>query len=80
MAVGIKYAPNETGVEKRAGAYAAARTVYKHFEENRGTCLCRYLIKYDLSNPEEAARAREEEAFEEVCRTFVRSAIESFLD
>jgi C_GCAxxG_C_C family probable redox protein len=80
MAVGIKYGTNETGVEKRAKAYAHAQTLYKQFEKQHGTVLCRDLIKYDLSNPEEAAKARQEKVFEKVCANFIKAAIENFLE
>ena len=80
MAVGIKYAPNETGVEKRAKAYATAQTLYKQFEKQHGTVLCRDLIKYDLSIPEMAAKARQERVFEKVCANLIKTAIENFLE
>jgi C_GCAxxG_C_C family probable redox protein len=79
MAVGIKYAPNETGAEKRAEAYANASALYRQFEKQHGTVFCRNLIKYDLSNPQEAAKARQKKAFEKVCNKLIKSAIENFL-
>lgn len=79
MAVGIKYAPNETGIEKRAQAYANAKALYKQFENQHCSVLCRDLIKYDLSNPEEAAKARQEKAFEKVCHKLIKAAVENFL-
>lgn len=51
MAIGIKDAPNQTGVEKRAKAYANAKELFNLFEKQNGTTSCRDLIKYDLSNP-----------------------------
>lgn len=79
MAVGIKYAPNETGAEKRAKAYANSRALYQQFEKQHGTVFCRNLIKYDLSNPQELAKARQEKAFEKVCYKLIRSAVENFV-
>ncbi len=63
MAVGIKYGSNEAGAEKQAKAYAYAQKLYRQFEKQHGTVCCRDLIKYDLSNPEEAAKARQEKVF-----------------
>ena len=37
MVVGIKYASNEAAVEKRADAYANAKTLLQQFEEQQGT-------------------------------------------
>jgi C_GCAxxG_C_C family probable redox protein len=78
MAVGIKYAPNEAGAEKRAKAYANAKALYQQFEKRHGTVFCRNLIKYDLSNPQELAKARQEKAFEKVCSKLIKSAVEDF--
>jgi C_GCAxxG_C_C family probable redox protein len=60
MAVGIKFGSDEAGAEKQAMAYAYPTKLYKQFEKQYGTVYCRDLIKYDLSNPEEAAKARQE--------------------
>jgi hypothetical protein len=49
MAVGIKYRSNDTGEEKKRQACA----LYQQFEKQKGTVLCRKLIKYDLSKPEQ---------------------------
>jgi hypothetical protein len=67
-------------MEKRAEAYAKAKKLFKQFEKQNGTVLCRDLIKYDLSNPEEAAKARQEKVFEKVCVKLIKSAIENFLE
>jgi C_GCAxxG_C_C family probable redox protein len=80
MAVGIKYGSNDTGVEKRAKVYANAKMLYKQFEKQHGTVFCRDLIKLDLSNPEEAAKARQENVFEKVCGNLIKAAIENFLE
>lgn len=80
MAVGIKYAPNEAGAEKRAQTYLNARALYRKFEAQHGTVFCRDLIKYDLSNPQEAAKARQEGASEKVCAKLVKSAIDNFFE
>ncbi len=78
MAVGIKYASNETGVEKRAKAYAYAKTLLEKFEEQHGTTFCRDLIKYDLSNPEEAAKFRQEGIPQKVCAKLIKASIENY--
>lgn len=80
MAVGIKYAPNEAGAEKRAQTYLNARALYRKFEAQHGTVFCRDLIKYDLANPQEAAKARQEGASEKVCAKLVKSAIDNFFE
>jgi len=76
MAIGTKYGTNEPSLEKRLEAYALARTVYKQFNERHGSVLCRELIGYDLSNPQELEKARNVKVFEEKCTNFIRTAIE----
>jgi C_GCAxxG_C_C family probable redox protein len=80
MAVGIKDAPNEPGMEKRAKAYADAKALFQKFQEQNGTVLCKDLIKLDLSNPAEAAKAREEGTFRKVCDNLIRTAVKNFLE
>ena len=80
MAVGIKYGSNEKGEEKNMKAYAKANTLYRLFEQQHGTVLCRELIKYDLSNPEELDKARQEGVFDRICTNLVRTAVENYLE
>ena len=79
MAVGIKNAPNEPGIEKRAQTYAHAKALYRQFEKEQGTVFCRDLIKYDLSNTEQAAKFRQEKVQEKVCYKLIKAAVENFL-
>lgn len=76
MAVGIKHGTNEPSPGKRSKTYGLAEMVYKEFEKRHGNVLCRELIGYNLSNPEELEMARRANVFEEKCRDFVRTAVE----
>jgi C_GCAxxG_C_C family probable redox protein len=80
MAIGIKHGSNDPGEEKNLIAYAKANTLYRKFEKKHGTVLCRELIKYDLTDPEQIAKARQEGVFEKICVNFVKSAIEDYLE
>jgi C_GCAxxG_C_C family probable redox protein len=79
MAVGIKYGTNEPGVEKRTTAYANTQALFKQFEKQHGSVMCRTLFKYDLSDPQQATKARQEGAFEKVCTDLIKSVIENYL-
>jgi C_GCAxxG_C_C family probable redox protein len=79
MAVGIKYGTDEPGVEKRAKAYANAQALYKQFQKQHGSVMCIDLFKYDLSNPEQATKARQDNAFEKVCSGLIKSVIQNFV-
>ena len=80
MAVGIKFGTNERGVQKRALAYENSCRLYKQFEKQYSSVMCRDLINCDLSNPEEQARARREKIFETKCSCFVKTAVQNFLN
>ncbi len=79
LAVGIKYGSNEIGEENNVAAYTMANTLYKMFEEQHGTVLCRNLVKYDLTKPEQVAKARQERVFETHCINYVKTAVENYL-
>jgi hypothetical protein len=80
MAGGIKFGSNEAAAEKQSKANANANKLYRQFERQHGTVYCRDLIKYDLSNPEEAAKARQEKVFEKVCINLIKASITSFVE
>jgi len=76
MSIGIRYGSNEPSPEKRVKAYELARLVYKEFEKRQGNVLCRELIGYDLSDPEELEKARKANVFQDKCTNFIRTAVE----
>ena len=80
MALGIKYGTNEPSLEKRLKAYELAQKFYKRFEKQHGSVLCRELIRYDLSVPEELEKARRARIFEEKCVNFVKEAVETLIE
>jgi C_GCAxxG_C_C family probable redox protein len=79
LAVGIKYGTNEAALEKRLQAYQNAKALYSQFEKQHGSVLCRDLYGYDLWDPEQAAKARQENIREKVCVPLIKSAVAAFL-
>jgi len=75
MSIGIKYGTNEPSAEKRQKCYDLAKKLYKQFEQQYGSVLCRELIGYDLSNPEGLKSARKTKVFEEKCSGFIRAVV-----
>ena len=80
MAVGVKYGSNESGEANNVKAYTKSLRLFKQFEKQHGSAICRELIKYDLTKPEDLDKARTEGVFEKRCVKFVASAIENFLE
>jgi len=80
MAVGAKYGTNEPSVEKRLKAYELTQKLYRQFESQHGSVLCRELIGYDLLDPRELDKARKAKVFEEKCADFVRKTVETLIE
>jgi C_GCAxxG_C_C family probable redox protein len=80
MALGIKYGTNEPSLEKRLKVYKLAQKFFKRFEKHHGSVLCRELIGYDLSVPEELEKARRARILEEKCVNFLKEAVETLIE
>ena len=80
MALGIKYGTNEPSLEKRLKVYKLAQKFLERFEKHHGSVMCRELIRYDFSVPEELEKARKARIFEEKCVNFVRKAVETLIE
>ena len=76
IAIGLKYGTNKPLVEEREKAYSLALEFYNRFKKNCGSVLCRDLIGYDLTDPEEFKKARNSNVFNEKCIHFIENAIE----
>lgn len=80
MAIGAKYGTNEPSPEKRLKTYELANELYKKFEKQHGSVLCRELIEYNLSNPKELKKAQQSKVFEKKCTNFVRTVVETLIE
>jgi C_GCAxxG_C_C family probable redox protein len=79
MAISLRYGTNEPSLAARLDSYDRARNLCQQFQARHGSVLCRELIGYDLSNPEELEKAREANVTEEKCEKYVRYVIEILL-
>ena len=80
MAISIKCGTNEPLMKKRLKAYKTAQKFYQEFEAKNGSVLCKELIGFDLSVPEQRDKAVKTNAFEEKCTVFVTKACEILLE
>jgi C_GCAxxG_C_C family probable redox protein len=80
MALSVRFGTNEPSSEKRKKAYELACAFYKTFEKQNGSVLCRELIGYDLSDPQELEKAQDAKVFEEKCSVYVRKTVELLLE
>ena len=81
MALGLQ--TGSASLEAKNEAYKIPEEFVNRFEEQYGTILCRQLIEYDLSKPDELQAARENGVFKSKCPEIVKEAAElvsEFLD
>jgi C_GCAxxG_C_C family probable redox protein len=81
MVIGLQ-AGNIDAQDKTARdkAYSLAEQFMQSFEARHGSILCRGLLGYTLSNPEEYQLAREQGLFENLCPRFVRDSADILAD
>lgn len=77
MVLGLKYGHFESeNNEQKSRAYAIASEYTKRFRELNGSIVCRDLLGYDLTKPEDSACIREKNLFRTICPEMIRSAVE----
>lgn len=77
MVLGLKYGHYQSdNTEQKSRAYAIAVEYTKRFKELNGSIVCRDLLGYDLTNPEEAACIKERNLFGDICPKMIQSAVE----
>ena len=80
MALSMRYGTNEPSAEKRLQTYELSRKFFEQFEKRNNGVLCRDLIGYTLSNPDEQKKAREENVFQKKCVRYVENAVAILLE
>ena len=77
MVLGLKYGHFESeNNEQKSRAYAIATEYTNRFKELNGSIVCRDLLGYDLTKPEDSACIKEKNLFRTVCPEMIRSAVE----
>ena len=77
MVIGLKYGKTKAGDEgAREKTYESVGEFMKRFKSRHGSLLCRELLGYDLSNPEERTTASEKGLFTTLCPQFVKDTAE----
>ena len=77
MVLGLKYGHFDAAdSEQKSRAYAIAVEYTKRFKEANGSIVCRDLLGYDLTKPDEMACIKEKGLFDDVCPKAIKSAVE----
>jgi C_GCAxxG_C_C family probable redox protein len=80
MAISIKCGTNEPSMKERLKAYETSQKFYERFQAETGSVLCKELIGFDLSVPEQRDKATKTNAFEEKCTVFITNACKILLE
>lgn len=77
MVLGLKYGHFDAAdSEQKSRAYAIAVEYTKRFKEANGSIVCRDLLGYDLTKPDDMACIKEKGLFGDVCPKTIKSAVE----
>jgi C_GCAxxG_C_C family probable redox protein len=77
IAIGLKYGfTDPDGQDKKDQTYKLIGEFLKDFLEKNGSVYCNKLLDYDLSDPEQLRKAREQNVFREKCPKFVQDSSE----
>lgn len=77
LVLGLKYGHYvSSDNEQKARAYEIAVEYTKRFREVNGSVVCRDLLGYDLTKPDEMACIKEKGLFGTVCPKMIKSAVE----
>jgi C_GCAxxG_C_C family probable redox protein len=77
MVLGLLYGHSESeDPDTKARAYAMSEEYMNRFIRRNGSVVCRELLGYDLSKPEEKAVILEKDLFRAFCPDMIRSAVE----
>ncbi len=77
LVLGLKYGHSSADdTERKLHGYAMAEEFTKRFREINGSIVCRDLLGYDLTKPEDMAVISEKNLFREFCPLMVKSAVE----
>jgi C_GCAxxG_C_C family probable redox protein len=76
MVLGLKYGMLEAGdPTAKEHCYLIGQQFLTRFREAHGSVLCRELLGYDLSVPEQRAQARDLKLTRQICPALVRDAV-----
>ncbi len=78
MVLGLKYGYDRDTLSPaiRSYAYGVAEDFMTRFAQKNGSVVCRDLLGYDVSKPEDMEKIKEQSLFVKVCPMMIRCAVE----
>jgi len=77
MVLGLRYGHiHAASKEEYDAAYRKAEEFMARFKEKQGTVVCRELLGYDVTKPEDMTEIRRQGLFDHICPRMVQCAVE----
>lgn len=77
MVLGLKYGHYESdNIDQKSRAYSIASEYTKRFKDFNGSIVCRDLLGYDLTDPNDMVHIKDKNLFGEICPKMIKSAVE----
>jgi len=77
MVLGLKFGHSHSDdADEKARAYAIAVDFNNRFSAKSGSIICKDLLRYDLSIPEEMAVIKEKNLFKTICPNMITNAVD----
>lgn len=74
MVIGMKHGHATSDPDAKAITKQKIQLFNEKFKAEHGSLICKELLGYDISTPEEAAKANEEGVFASKCPLFIKTA------
>ena len=76
MVIGLKYGHFVEGdIASKEKAYALTKEFQERFKRSNNTVLCKELLEYDLSKPDDMALIKEKGLFQTICPEMIKDAV-----
>ena len=77
MVLGLKYGHyHYNALEEKGNAYKIAEDFMNRFIAKKGTVVCREMLGYDVSKPEDMIKIKEMDLFKKTCPEMIKCATE----
>lgn len=81
MVLGLKYGHcHSDDNEEKAKAYSFAVEFNERFKSKNNSIVCKELLGYDLSSPEDSAIIKQNDLFHTICPKMISDAVEILMD
>jgi len=74
MVIGLRHGHDNSDPDAKANTKSLIKKFNEKFRAEHGTLICKKLIGYDISKPDESAAAKEAQVFTKKCPKFIKTA------